>query len=245
MIRVFVWNEFDNEKRYEKVGRVYPKGIHHVIAGFLEEDESFEVLTGTLEEPAHGLPDEVLDTIDVLIWWGHSRHQDVSDDLAVRIQKRVHDGMGFIALHSAHMAKPFLRLMGTSVNLQWRHDDRERVWNILPQHPIAAGIPESFEIEQEEMYGEFFDIPAPDELIFLGWFAGGEVIRAGCTWQRGTGKVFYFQPGHEEYPVYYQAEIQRIIRNAVHWAKPTHWNSRIGAPHSKISAEARRLEAQE
>lgn len=243
MIRVFVWNEFDNEQRHEHVRKVYPHGIHEVIAGFLKEDEAFEIRTGTLEDPAHGLPDEVLNTVDVLIWWGHSRHQDVSDDLAMRIEKRVHEGMGFIALHSAHMAKPFLRLMGTSGNLQWRHDDRERVWNIMPQHPIAKGIPASFEIEAEEMYGEFFDIPAPEELIFLGWFAGGEVIRAGCTWNRGWGRVFYFQPGHEEYPVYYQKEIQQVIKNAVHWAAPTVWNDRVGAPHTKVSPEDSRADS--
>ena len=243
MIRVFVWNEFDNEQRHEHVRKVYPHGIHEVIAGFLKEDEAFEIRTGTLEDPAHGLPDEVLNTVDVLIWWGHSRHQDVSDDLAMRIEKRVHEGMGFIALHSAHMAKPFLRLMGTSGNLQWRHDDRERVWNIMPQHPIAKGIPASFEIEAEEMYGEFFDIPAPAELIFLGWFAGGEVIRAGCTWNRGWGRVFYFQPGHEEYPVYYQKEIQQVIKNAVHWAAPTVWNDRVGAPHTKVSPEDSRADS--
>lgn len=243
MIRVFVWNEFDNEQRHEHVRKVYPHGIHEVIAGFLKEDEAFEIRTGTLEDPAHGLPDEVLNTVDVLIWWGHSRHQDVSDDLAMRIEKRVNEGMGFIALHSAHMAKPFLRLMGTSGNLQWRHDDRERVWNIMPQHPIAKGIPASFEIEAEEMYGEFFDIPAPEELIFLGWFAGGEVIRAGCTWNRGWGRVFYFQPGHEEYPVYYQKEIQQVIKNAVHWAAPTVWNDRVGAPHTKVSPEDSRADS--
>ena len=244
MIRVFVWNEFHSEKKYEAVREIYPNGIHGAIADFLKVDEKLEVLTGTLHDPAQGLPDDVLNRIDVLIWWGHSCHHEVDDDLVARIQKRVHEGMGFIALHSAHMSKPFLSLMGTSGTLQWRHDDRERVWNIMPQHPIAKGIPESFEIEAEEMYGEYFDIPVPEELIFLGWFSGGEVFRAGCTWNRGWGKVFYFQPGHEEYPVYHQSEIQTIIKNAVHWAAPTAWNDRIGAPHSKVSAEERRTSAE-
>lgn len=244
MTRVFVWNEYYHELHHEAVRENYPDGIHGCIAAFLGENKDLEILTGTLADPDQGLPDDVLNTIDVLIWWGHVRHDEVSDELAEKIQQRVLNGMGLIVLHSGHYSKPFKRLMGTSCSLQWRDDDRERIWTVLPQHPIAQGIPESFEIEREEMYGERFDVPTPDELIFLGWFAGGEVFRSGCTWYRGTGRVFYFQPGHEEYPNYHQPEIQQIIKNAVQWATPTYWNPREGAPNAVPSAEEKRRSSQ-
>ncbi len=221
MIRVFVWNEFHSEKKYEAVREIYPNGIHGAIADFLKVDEKLEVLTGTLHDPAQGLPDDVLNTIDVLIWWGHSRHHEVDDDLVARTQKRVHEGMGFIALHSGHFSKVFKRLMGTSCDLKWREaGEKERIWVVDPSHPIAAGLPEYFEIEQTEMYGERFDIPAPDTLVFVSWFPGGEVFRSGCCYHRGRGKIFYFRPGHETFPIFHQPEVQRVISNAVRWAAP-------------------------
>ena len=128
-------------------------------------------------------------------------------------------GMGLIALHSAHLSKILRRLLGTSMTLCWRHDDSERLFCTTPSHPIAKGIPQSFDIPKEEMYGEYFDIPKPDDIIFTGWFAGGAVFRSGCTFTRGYGRIFYFQPGHEEYPVYQMPEIQQIIRNAVRWCR--------------------------
>lgn len=240
MTRVFVWNEFYSEQHSDTVRQVYPEGIHTCLAKMLGEDENLEVLTGTLYDEDQGLPLDLLETVDVLIWWGHSQHDKVSDELADAVRQRVLDGMGLIVLHSGHLSKPFVRLMGTSCNLQWRDDDRERMWTVLPQHPIAKGVPASFEIEREEMYGERFDIPTPDELIFIGWFAGGEVFRSGCTWYRGAGRVFYFQPGHEEYPNYRHPEIQKIIRNAVAWATPTYHNTREGSPNAVPSAEAKR-----
>lgn len=148
--------------------------------------------------------------------------------------------MGFIALHSAHHCKPLKALLGTSLNLRWRDDDRERLWCVHPTHPIALDVPDSFTIEHEEMYGERFDIPTPDELVYLGWFAGGEVIRAGCTFLRGQGKIFYFQPGHEWYPVYYQPEIQRVVTNAVHWAKPARPQAPLDCVHATVSPESLR-----
>ena len=130
--------------------------------------------------------------------------------------------MGLIVLHSAHFSKIFKRLMGTTCNLKWREiGEKERVWVVNPAHPIADGLSDYFEIPHAEMYGEPFGIPEPDSLVFTSWFEGGEVFRSGCCWYRGRGKVFYFRPGHETYPIYYQPEIRQVIANAVKWAAPT------------------------
>ncbi len=220
MINVTIWNEGRHEKTSDEVKAVYPKGIHGCIADFLGTNEDLKIRAVTLDDPDNGLPDDVLNDTDVLIWWGHQAHNDVPDDLAQRVHNRVMCGMGFIALHSAHFSKPFKCLMGTTCSLKWRDGDRERVWCIAPNHPIAKGLPESFNIPVEEMYGERFDIPNPDEIVFMGWFKGGEVFRSGCCWQRGLGKVFYFQPGHESNPTFHIPEVQKIITNAVYWAAP-------------------------
>lgn len=230
-IRVTVWNEYRHEQKDEAIAKVYPKGIHGAIADFLRQDGELEVATGTLDAPANGLPDSLLDSTDVLIWWGHMAHEDVPDELARKVQQAVLRGMGLIVLHSGHLSKPFRLLMGTSCTLKWRDDDRERLWCVNPAHPIAAGLPEHFELPVQEMYGEPFDIPEPDETVFLGWFAGGEVFRSGVTWRRGYGKVFYFQPGHESCPTFYDANIRRVIQNAVHWAAPTVRRKKIDCPH--------------
>lgn len=220
MIRVTVWNEGVHEKTNNEVAGVYPAGIHGCIKNFLSSQDDMVIRTATLSQRRCGLSDEVLENTDVLIWWGHMAHDKVPDRLVEKIHKRVLGGMGLIVLHSGHHSKIFRALMGTTCNLSWRDDDRERIWTVNPSHPIAKGIPESFNIPNEEMYGERFDIPEPDELVFLGWFAGGEVFRSGCCWQRGLGKVFYFQPGHETNPTYHIKHVQRIIINAVRWAAP-------------------------
>ena len=222
MINVTIWNEGRHEKESESVAKVYPKGIHNCIAEFLGTDEELNVTTATLDDEFNGLPDEVLENTDVLLWWGHMAHDDVPNELVEKIYNRVMRGMGFIALHSAHFSKPFRRLMGTTCSLKWRDGDRERLWCINPSHPIAKGVPENFNIPVEEMYGERFDIPQPDELVFIGWFKGGEVFRSGCCWKRGRGKIFYFRPGHEAYPTYYRDDIRQLLANAVDWAKPSH-----------------------
>jgi len=204
----------------------------------LDDTGEFEVKTATLDEPLHGLTDEVLENTDVLIWWGHMAHDSVKDEIVEKIQQCVLKGMGLIVLHSGHHSKIFKRLMGTSCNLKWREaDERERLWVVNPAHPIAAGINETITIERDEMYGEFFDIPTPDELVFIGWFQGGEVFRSGCCFNRGYGKVFYFQPGHESYPVYHQNDIQRVIINAVNWAKPVRRVEELSCPNIKIPLE--------
>lgn len=220
MIRVTVWNEGVHEKINNEVAGVYPAGIHGCIKNFLSSQDDMVIRTATLAQRRCGLSDEVLENTDVLIWWGHMAHDKVPDRLVEKIHKRVLGGMGLIVLHSGHHSKIFRALMGTTCNLSWRDDDRERIWTVNPSHPIAKGVPESFNIPNEEMYGERFDIPEPDELVFLGWFAGGEVFRSGCCWQRGLGKIFYFQPGHETNPTYHIKHVQRIIINAVRWAAP-------------------------
>lgn len=220
-IRVTVWNEFIHEKSDENVARIYPHGIHGAIAEGLKMHEDIEVRTATLSEPENGLPQDVLDSTDVLIWWAHLKHASVSDEVAERVKKRVLQGMGFIVLHSGHLCKPFVSLMGTVCRSKWReNDEKERIWVIEPGHPIARGLPEYIELPQEETYGERFEIPTPDELVFVSWFSGGEVFRSGCCFRRGSGKIFYFRPGHEAYPTYYREDIRRILHNAVVWAQP-------------------------
>jgi trehalose utilization protein len=220
MIKVTIWNEYRHEQTNPAVQEIYPVGIHQALAGFLQEE--FQVKTATLDEAEHGLTDDILNDTDVLIWWGHIAHDEVSDHIVEKVKERVLDGMGFIPLHSAHNSKVFKVLMGTRTGeLKWREaDDKERLWVVEEGHPIVNGIPEVIELEKEEMYGERFGIPKPDELIFISWFSGGEVFRSGCTYRRGKGKIFYFRPGHETYPTYYHKDIQQVIRNAVLWASP-------------------------
>ena len=233
MIRVTVWNEFHHERVKEEVKAIYPDGIHNLIASFLKSDD-IEVRTAVLWDEECGLTEEVLENTDVLIWWGHCKHGLVPDEIAARVKEHVLNGMGFIALHSAHYSKPFKLLMGTSCSLSWREDDdMERLWNVKPAHPITKGIGRYIEIPHDEVYAEPFGIPEPDEVIFMAWYEGGEVFRSGCTFHRENGKIFYFQPGHETYPVYHDKNIQTIIRNAVYWAAPTVRHGGVEGLHIK------------
>jgi trehalose utilization protein len=218
MTRVTVWNEYRQEQSDAAVAAVYPEGIHAAIADGLRE-AGFEIGTATLDEPEHGLTDAVLARTDVLTWWGHAAHPDVADEVVDRVQRRVLDGMGLIVLHSGHHSKIFRRLMGTSCDLKWREaGERERLWVVDPSHPIADGLGDGFAIDEEEMYGEHFDIPAPDRLVFVSWFQGGEVFRSGCCYERGRGRIFYFRPGHETHPTYFHPDVRRTIANATRWA---------------------------
>ncbi len=221
-IRVTIWNEYRHERESETVASVYPDGLHAVIAAGLREWPEFEVRTATLDEPEHGLTEAVLANTDVLTWWGHKAHEEVSDEVVDRVADRVLAGMGLVVLHSGHHSKIFRRLMGTRCSLRWREaDEKERIWVIEPGHPIAAGLGHYIDIPEAEMYGEHFDIPAPDTLVFVSWFQGGEIFRSGCCYNRGRGKIFYFRPGHETYPIYYMPEVRRVLANAVHWTAPT------------------------
>ncbi len=218
--RITIWNEGRHEKQSPAVRAVYPDGIHETLARPLRE-RGWPVRVATLDDPEQGLPPTVLEETDVLLWWGHLAHGEVRPELVDRVQARVLAGMGLIVLHSGHYSQIFRRLMGTSCDLKWREaGEQERLWVTAPDHPIAAGLGEGFTIPRAEMYGEFFDIPAPETLVFVSWFAGGEVFRSGCCYRRGRGRVFYFRPGHETYPIYYQPEVQRVIANAILWAAP-------------------------
>ncbi len=221
-IRVTVWNEFQHEKVNEFIGGLYPDGIHGAIAEGLRLHGFSSVRTATLDEPEHGLTDEVLAETDVLTWWGHRAHAQVCDEVVERVQRRVLEGMGLVVLHSGHFSKIFRKLMGTTCSLRWREaDERERIWVVKPSHPIAQGLPPYFEIEECEMYGELFDIPAPDDLVFVSWFEGGNVFRSGACFHRGNGKIFYFRPGHETYPIFHQDIIRQVVANGVRWAAPS------------------------
>lgn len=218
--RVLVWNEYRHERELPDVAAIYPDGMHGAIATGLRQ-HGLEVRTATLDEPEHGLTAAALAETDVLVWWGHMHHEAVDDAVVERVRQRVLAGMGLIALHSSQDAKLFKRLMGTDCTVRWRDDgEKERLWVMAPEHPIAAGLGPCFELAREEMYGEPFGIPTPDELIFVSWFAGGEVIRSGCTFRRGLGRIFYFRPGHESFPTYFDANVRRVLANAARWAAP-------------------------
>jgi trehalose utilization protein len=219
-MHVTVWNENRHEKTNPEVRKVYPEGIHGAIEQFLQ-GEGKSISTAVLDEPEHGLTDDVLKKTDVLVWWGHKAHDEVEDEVVEKVHARVLEGMGLIVLHSGHFSKIFRKLMGTSCDLKWREaDETERLWVVDPSHPLTEGIGEYIEIDREEMYGEHFDIPTPDELVMMSWFEGGEVFRSLCTFHRGNGRIVYFRPGHETYPTYYHKDVQRVIQNAVQWAAP-------------------------
>ncbi|MEA2510834.1 MAG: hypothetical protein QOG89_406 [Thermomicrobiales bacterium] len=220
-IKVTVWNEYRHEKESEEIAAIYPDGIHGAIAAGLSGRGDFDLRVATLDDPSQGLTDDILAQTDVLIWWGHKAHREVLDELVDRVHQRVLDGMGLIVLHSGHYSKIFKRLMGTSCSLKWREaNDKERLWVVAPAHPIAEGIGEYIEIPEEEMYGEHFDIPEPDALVFVSWFSGGEVFRSGCCYERGSGRIFYFRPGHETYPTYHNDDVLKVIANGIRWANP-------------------------
>jgi trehalose utilization protein len=233
-IRTLIWNENRHEQTNALVKSLYPEGMHGQIASVLSADADVVVSTATLDQPEHGLTADVLKGTDVLVWWGHTAHGEVKDEIVERVQQRVWEGMGLIVLHSGHFSKIFRRLMGTPCSLTWREaGEVERLWVLNPNHPIAAGLPAYFEIEHEEMYGEPFTIPEPDETVFISWFEGGEVFRSGATFRRGAGRIFYFRPGHEAYPTYHDANVQRVLRNAVRWAynPAPAWTSVDDAPN--------------
>ncbi len=220
MIKVTIWNEFRHEKKYDQVKAIYPNGMHATIKEFLDKNDDITCRLAALDDPDCGLPQEVIDDTDVLIWWGHMAHSEVPNEVVERVTKAVHAGMGLIVLHSGHHSKVFKTLMGTPCSLGWRENEFVRLWVTDPSHPITQGIDRYFELGEEEIYCEPFSIPEPDKLLFISWYEGGEVFRSGCTYKRGNGNIFYFQPGHETCPSYHDKNVQRIITNAVRWARP-------------------------
>ncbi|SDR57923.1 Trehalose utilization protein [Rhizobiales bacterium GAS113] len=245
-IRALVWGENIHERTNPVVAAVYPDGMHRVIAGALAEDERIAVETATLQDPEHGLTAERLARTDVLFWWGHKAHGEVADAVVERVQTRVWEGMGLIVLHSAHYSKIFKRLMGSPCSLKWREaGERERVWVVNPSHPIAQGLGGGFEIANTEMYGEPFSIPEPMETVFISWYEGGEVFRSGATFQRGGGRIFYFALGHETYPIYFDANVRRVLRNAARWAynPAPPWSSIVKAPNVPVEQAPERIQS--
>ena len=221
-IRVTVWNEYRHELNMEKIRAIYPQGMHQAIGEGLLANGDFEVRYAWLDKDAdHGLSEEVLGATDVLIWWGHCAHAEVRDEIVDRVQKHILEGMGLIVLHSGHFSKIFRRMLGTTCSLKWREvGEKERIWTVESAHPIAQGLPEHFELPHTEMYGERFDIPTPKDVVFITWYEGGEVFRSGVTFERGYGRIFYFAPGHESFPIFYDANIRKVIANAARWAAP-------------------------
>ncbi len=240
-MKVTIYNENIHEKKIKRLLEIYPNGLHGVLGDIAREDEH-EVRYATLDMPECGLTDEILNDTDVLIWWGHAGHDLVPDYIANKVRDCVLKGMGLIVLHSGHYSKPFVKLMGTSCSLRWRDDTYERIFNVMPNHPIAKGIPANFELGRDECYGERFDIPTPDELIFIGWYDIGEVFRSGCTWRRGYGKVFYFQPGHETNTSFHNKYVRQIIKNAINWAKSDVKIDALLSPHIEKTLEEIRKE---
>lgn len=222
-LRVTVWNEGVHDKRDRKVMDIYPEGMGKAIAGYLAEQPGIaSVRVAELDDKGQGLTDKILASTDVMTWWGHCAHDQVTDENAAKVKQRVLEGMGLVVLHSGHFSKVFKSLMGTGCDLKWREiGERERLWVVDPAHPIAEGLSEYFELPHTEMYGEHFDIPQPDQLVFISWFEGGEVFRSGCCWHRGLGKVFYFRPGHETLPIYHDQNVLKVIYNGVRWAAPS------------------------
>jgi trehalose utilization protein len=219
-LRVTIYNEFIHEQNNDFVKKIYPKGMHETIAAHMREQPGIAVKTATLEMPEHGLTEEVLAETDVLMWWGHVAHHMVENEIVRRVHNRVLDGMGLIVMHSGHLSRIFQRLMGTSCGLRWREAaERERLWVVNPNHPITQGIGPYIELANTEMYGEQFDIPEPDELLFISWFEGGDVFRSGAVWHRGRGRIFYFRPGHESYPIFHNKEVLKVLTNGVRWAQ--------------------------
>jgi len=236
MVSVTIWNEYIQERAEDEVGAVYPDGIHAVLKEALEA-AGHDVRVATYAEPDHGLTPAVLDETDVLVYWEHRAHDYVRDEVVDRICREVYNGMGFVPLHSAHFSKPFKRLMGTPCSLDYRESaERERVWTVDPGHPIADGLDESFVLPETEMYSEPFAVPEPDRLVFVSWFEGGEVFRSGCCYHRGNGRIFYFRPGHETYPVYEEPAVHEVLDNAVRWAAPRTANA---TPQDNSAVEPR------
>lgn len=249
-IRAVVWGENVHDRENETVKAIYPKGMHGAIAEALGSDPQISVSTATLDQPEHGLTEARLKDTDVLTWWGHRAHGDVSDVVVDRVAQRVWEGMGLIVLHSGHFSKLFKKLMGTPCALQWREaGEKERVWVVNRTHPIARGLEPSFVVPETEMYGEPFSVPEPMETVFISWYDGGNIFRSGITYQRGGGRIFYFSPGHEVYPIYHDKNVQTVLRNAVKWAynpnrfPVTEWEQKNIKAHEPITVKGPTLSA--
>jgi trehalose utilization protein len=217
---VVVWSEGTAPKN------IYPKDINGAIADGLKTGlRNWDVVVANLKDADQGLPDELLKKADVLVWWGHQKHGDVKDELVAKIVKRVkEEGMGFIALHSAHFAKPNKALMGTACSWGAYVGDGKTLKITVKdsKHPIARGVDAEFTVENDERYGDPYAVPTPQAVVFEGvaTLKDGKTDKSqiGLAWEVGKGRMFYFQAGHETNPIYFDKNVQRIMANAVRWA---------------------------
>lgn len=215
--KVLVWSEGTAPKN------VYPNDINAAIAEGLKPLKGWEVQAVSINDPDQGLPDDLLNSASALIWWGHQRHGDVKDELVAKIKTRVtEEGMGFIATHSAHYSKALKAILGTPCGWSYYTDDGAKLDMVVkaPTHPICKGV-KDFTIPHTERYGDPFQCPTPETVLFDGIYTmkddKTEHCLQGFTWTIGKGRVMYFQPGHEGYPIYFMPEVQQIFRNGVQW----------------------------
>jgi trehalose utilization protein len=272
-VRVLMWDEQQPEQK-----RAYgDKFLGETIAAHLVAQMGFAVKNVSLASPSQGLDEVTLNDTDVVIWWSHQKNHLVTDENVERLVTRVGQGrLGFIALHSAHWSRPFVRLMQerskadalaqipsaerAAAKFEYLNQNplgkvpkrdalltpslsqENGIWKLtlpgcifpayradgapshvitlLPDHPIAAGLPAKWDVKQTEMYDEPFHVPKPDAVVFEERWDKGEHFRSGCVWEVGRGRVFYFRPGHETYPVFKQAEPLRVVENAARWLAP-------------------------
>lgn len=223
-MRVTIFTEMQRFIDSEEARKNYGgKTMNDALVEFIgKEHEIVEVVVQNPDDDGTALTEEILKKTDVLVWWGHILHSKVADSVVNMVFDYVNRGMGFLPLHSAHESKPMQRLLGATGALSWREiGENERVWIIDRTHPIVRGLNKPYiDIEHEEMYGEPFNIPTPDELVMVSWFRGGEIMRSGCVWKRGLGKIFYFRPGHETLPTFYHPDVQKVILNAIDYLAP-------------------------
>lgn len=226
-MRVVVWSEGEVHG-HEATG--YPEGMPAAIADAVRGIPEAQVEIASIDDADQGVPDERLRQADVLLWWSHMRHEDLLSATVDRVVSAVEHGLGLVALHSAISSPVFRRLVGTTGGFGgWRHGDREVLWTVDPSHPICRGVEFPVVMPQQEMYSEPANLPTPDELVFISSFSGGEVFRSGITYRRGVGRIFYFSPGHEEYPVFLHPGVRGILANATSWAA----RDRVAGPDAR------------
>lgn len=214
---VLVWSE---ETVHDDV---YPNDINSAVAEHLNEHPEFVAQAVHIDEPDQGVSEDRLEWADALVWWGHARHDDVREETVDRVEEYVtEEGVGFLALHSAHYALTFKRLVGASGDLgevRWEDippGETEELEVVDPDHPIAAGV-EDFTLPEVEMFGEPFDVPEPDDVVLHSTFPEGGEFRSLCTFTFGAARGAYFRPGHEEFRIYHDENVRRVVANAVRW----------------------------
>lgn len=215
-INVLVWSEQTAPEE------IYPNGINATIAEHLNERSEVVARKSGLPNPEQGVSGEQLEWADVLFWWGHVRHNDVTEETVDRVERAVReDGLGFVALHSGHYALPFKRLIGESGDLggvRWEDPgEPEVIEAVAPDHPIANGI-EDFALPRTEMFDEPFDIPEPDDVVFHSTFPDGGEFRSVVTFTFDKGRGAYIRPGHETVRIYHDRSIRRLLANIAQWA---------------------------